>query len=117
VRLLDACCLDVLQDHLDEIPFVAVLRIRVVDQLVILVNSQHTVRREALDRERPGHADLALILVRHVIEVFRISLGSNRCVNFRLAQNTLPPPLGVQLSCLFRPCVISLVWDVPLFPF
>jgi hypothetical protein len=100
---LCACCtpsgLQVLQDHLDEAALAVVLGLLLgavgVDQLVVLIDTQHAVGREALDRERPGHADLLLVLVRLVVEVLELGLGGDGGVDLLLAGDPLLPPLWV----------------------
>ena len=74
------------------------------------------MRREALDRERPGDADLTFILVGFVVKVFEIGLGRDGGVDFLLAGDALLPPFGVQLLCLLGPLGIGLARDFPLFP-
>ena len=87
-----------------------------IDQFVVLVHCQHAVRGEALDRERPGDADLSLVLVGLVVEVFEVGLGGDGGVDFLLAGDALLPPFGVQLLCLLGPFVVSLARNFPLFP-
>ena len=75
------------------------------------------MRREALDGKRPGDADLSLIVVWLVVEVFEVRLGGNGGVNFFLTRDALLPPFGVQLLCIPGPFLVSLAGDFPLFPF
>ena len=106
VRLLHAGRLEIFQDHLDEVPLVAVRRLcvhRGVDQFVVLIHGQHAVRRQALHGERPGHADLLLVLVGLVVEVFELGFGGDGRVDLLLPGDALLPPLGVQLPRLLRP--------------
>ncbi len=66
VRLLHAGGLEVFQDHLRRSPCSSPsfgFRLA-VDQLVVLIDAEHAVRREALDGERPGDADLLACLRR-----------------------------------------------------
>ena len=53
------------------------------------------MRREAFDGERPGYANLLLILVGLIVEVFKFGLGSDRGVDFLLASDACLPPIGV----------------------
>src|SRR5205823_43776 len=46
-----------------------------VEQLAVLVDAQHPVRRQALDRERAGYPNLAIVDVRLVVEVFELGFG------------------------------------------
>ena len=48
------------------------------------------MRREALDRERPGDADLPLVFVGFVVEVFELGLGGDGGVDLLLAGDALP---------------------------
>ena len=50
-------------------PVAALRLLRGVDQPVVGANSEDAVRRKALDRERPGHADAGIIDVGLVVEV------------------------------------------------
>lgn len=67
VGLLDTRRSKVLQDHLGEGLFWLKLIgafIDSVDQFVVLIHSQHAMRREALHGERSRDADLLFVLVR-----------------------------------------------------
>lgn len=44
-----------------------------VDQLVVFIDAQHAVRRQALDGEGAGHANRLLVFVGLVVEVFELS--------------------------------------------
>ena len=74
------------------------------------------MRGEALDGERPGDADLSLVVVGLVVEVFEVGLGGDGGVDFLLARDALLPPFGVQLLCLLGPFVVGLARDFPFFP-
>ena len=92
VRLLHAGGLEVLQDHLGEVCVVASSALRFargVDQFVVLVHAKHAMGREALDGERPGHADLLLVLVGLVVEVFELGLGGDGGVDLLLPGDAL----------------------------
>jgi hypothetical protein len=104
VGLLHAGGLEVLQDHLDEVALLAIAGIRfggtVVDQFVVLVDAQHAVGRQAFDGERASDADLLLVLVGLVVEVFELGLGGDGGVDFPLAGDAGLPPVGMQLGDL-----------------
>ncbi len=100
VRLLHAGGLEVLQDHLGE----GLLGRRVRRRLA---SADRSIRRsrprpargaatEALDRERPGHADLLLVLVGLVVEVFELGLGGDGGVDLLLPGDARLPPFGMQ---------------------
>ena len=61
------------------------------------------MRREALDGERPGYADLLFVIVGLVVEVFKLGLGGDGGVDLLLAGDAVLPPLGVQLLRCRRP--------------
>jgi len=106
--LLDPRGLEVFQDHPGEIHHLAIFALGVldaVDQFVILVHPQDAVGREALDGERPGHADRLFILVGFVVEVLELGLGGDGGVDLLLAGDTLLPPLGVKLFCFAGPSI------------
>ena len=119
MRLLHAGRLEVLQDHRGE-----VLRLVVggrglghaIDELVVLVDAEHTMRRQALDRERPGDPHLAVVRVRLVVEVLEVRLRSDGGVDLLLARDTPLPPLLVQGSGLRGPRVFRVAGDLPLLP-
>ncbi len=99
VGLLDAGGLEVLQDHAGEILLFAVAELgfrHAVDELVVLVNAQHAVGRNALHREGTGDADLPVVLVGLVVEVFVVRLGGDGGVDRLLAGDARLPPIGVQ---------------------
>ena len=75
MRLLDAGGFQVLQNHADEILLVAAPLFGTIDQLIVLIDGEHAVRRKAFDRERSGDSRLALVLIRFVVEIFVIGLG------------------------------------------
>jgi hypothetical protein len=87
-----------------------------VDQLVVLVDAEHAVRREALDGERPGDADLLRVVVRLVVEVLELGLGGDRGVDLLLARDALLPPTACSLPRLRRPLRDRPRGDLPLLP-
>ena len=90
--------------------------LQAVDQLVVLVHAEHAVRAEALDGERTGDADLLLVLVGLVVEVFELGLGGDRGVDLLLPGDARLPPVGVQLLRGVRPLGIGLARDLPFLP-
>ena len=99
VRLLHAGGLEVLQDHLGEVLLVAVARSSASGSISSSFSSTPSMRcgREALDGERPGHADLLLVVVGLVVEVFELGLGGDGGVDLLLPGDAGLPPFGVQL--------------------
>jgi hypothetical protein len=69
--------------------------------------------RQTLDRERPGDADLFLVVVGLVVEIFKLRLSGDGGVDLLLPRNPRLPPLGMQLLRLGRPLGIRLVRDFP----
>jgi len=98
VGLLDAGRLQILQNHPDEVAvFFLVTGHRApatVNQLVIGADRQRPVRGDALDRERPGHADRRFVLVRFVVQVLELCLGGDRRVDLLLPGDPCGPPVG-----------------------
>ena len=96
VGLLHSGDLEVLQDHLGEGLFrtmFSAIFLHRVDQLVILIHAQHAMGAEALHGEWTGHADLLLVVVRLVIQVFGLRLGSDGRVDLLLAADTQLPTI------------------------
>ena len=95
VRLLNAGGLEMVEDHPGEVLLFAVPELSfgdVLDELVVLVDAQQTVRRQALYGERTGDADLLAVLVGLVVEVFVFGLGGDGSVDFLLPGDALFPP-------------------------
>ena len=69
----------------------------VVDKLVVLVNVEDAVRRDALHRKGTGDADLPPVLVGLVVEVLEVGLGCDGGVDLLLAGDAGLPPLGVNV--------------------
>jgi hypothetical protein len=98
VRLLHASGAQVVEDDLHEIAHGAVVAVGIahaVDQLVVLVHAQHTVRRQAFDRERAGHAHFLPVVIGFVVEIFELGLGRDGGVDLALAGDARVPPAGV----------------------
>ena len=105
VRLLHAGGLEVLQDHLGEgllgSVFGAVF-LQGVDQFVVLIHAQHAVRAEALHGEGTGYADLLLVRIGLVVEVFKLGLGGDGGVDLFLPGDACLPPVSMQLRWKLR---------------
>jgi len=100
VRLLNAGGLEVLHDHLGEgllnsIFVAAFLNLQWVDQIVVLINAQHAVGAEALHGEGTGHADLLLIVIWFIVEIFKFGPGSDGFVDLLLPGYAGLPPVGM----------------------
>ena len=99
VGLLHAGGFEVFQDHLLEalprrIPSLAFGDL--IDQFIVFIHAQDAVRRQALDRERPGHAHFLVIFIRFVVQVFVIGLGGDGGIDLFLAGNAQLPPFFMQ---------------------
>ena len=70
----------------------------VVDKLVVFVDAEDTVRRDALHREGAGDANLPPVLVGLVVEVLEIRLRGDGGVDLLLAGDAGFPPLGVKVG-------------------
>ena len=71
---------------------------------------------EALHGEGTGDADLLLVLVGLVVEVFELGLGGDGGVDLLLPGDAGLPPVGVQLLCRVRPLAIGLARNLPFLP-
>ena len=107
MRLLHAGGLEVLQDHLGKGLLLGVVgggfRDAGIDQLVVVIHAEHAVGAEALDGEGTGHADLLLVVVGLVVEVFKLGLGGDGLVDLLLPGDAGLPPVGVQILRRVRP--------------
>ena len=72
--------------------------------------------RQAFHGEGAGDADLLLVLVGLVVEVFEFGLGGDGGVDFLLACNARLPPVGVEFSGGIRPFGVGVAGDFPLLP-
>ena len=116
VRLLYAGGFEMVQDHLGEVLLFAVAEPGlgdVVDELVVFIDAQEAVRRQALYGEGAGDADLFFVLVGLVVEVFVVGLGGDGGVDFLLPGDALFPPVRVNSSDLLGPGVIGIAGDFP----
>ena len=85
VALLHAGALEILQHHLGEVGALgggsgltpALGCLHLVEQAVVHVHRGDAVGRQALNRERTGDADAALVLIGLVIKIFGVRLGSD----------------------------------------
>ena len=119
MRLLDAGGRELPHDHAREVPLRTVVGLpfrHAVQKLVVLVDRQHAVRRQALDRERPRHPDLPLVLVGLVVEVLVVRLGSYRVVDLLLPGDPRLPPQSMRLRDLRGPRLGRLARNLPFFP-
>ena len=87
-----------------------------VDQLVVLIDAQHPVGRQALDGEGPGDADLGIVGIGLVVEIFELGLGGDGGIDLLLAGDAAFPPVAVHLLCLLRPGLVGLARDFPFLP-
>ena len=120
VRLLHAGRLEVLQDHLGKRLLLGVVgggfRDIGIDQFVVVIDSQNTMRTQAFHGERTGHANLLVIGVGLVVEVFKLGLGGDGLVDLLLPGDAGLPPIGVQLLRRVRPIGIGFARNLPLLP-
>jgi hypothetical protein len=73
------------------------------------------VRAETLDGEGTGHADLLLVVVGLVVEVFKLGLGGDGLVDLLLPGDAERPELVEQGFYLRRPILWQLARNLPLF--
>jgi hypothetical protein len=118
VRLLHSGAAQVLQYHLGERPLHCVLRAlgELLDQLVVLVDVEHAVRRETLDGERSRHPDLLAVDVRLVVEILDLRLRGDGGVDLLLPGNARRPPVGMKLPCDIGPLRVGLARYLPFLP-
>ena len=86
-----------------------------VGQLVV-AGGHDAVRRQAFDRERPGDADAAVVLVGPVVEVFDVGGLGDRGVDLLLPRDARFPPCGVGLLGGVGPIGLGLARDLPFLP-
>ncbi len=111
--------LEIFEDHLLEalpggIPGLAFGHL--VDQFIIFIHAQDAVRREALDRERPGHAHFLVVFVGFVVQVFVLGFGSDGCVDLFLAGDAQLPPFFMQALGFCRTNSFLLRVEFPILP-
>ena len=87
-----------------------------VDQF-LLVRRDDAVRRQALDRERPGDADLALVLVGPVVEQLDIGRLGDRGVDLLLPGDAPLPPSRVRSLAAAGHVGDGLTRDFPVLEF
>ena len=118
VSLLDSGGPQVFQDHLGKALLWFAVSTRFgqrIDQVVVFIDSQSPMGRQAFDGERPGDPDLFLVFVRFVVEVFKLGLGGDRGINLLLPGNPSLPPLGMDFFGCVRPFGVGLTRDLPFF--
>src|SRR5258708_7800558 len=104
MRLLDPRCLQIIENSLDKITIIAVLRIaESVNQFVVLVHAEHAMRRDAFHSKWPSHADFLFVGVGLVVKVFKLGFGGYGGINLFLPSDALPPPFSMQLLGWLRP--------------
>ena len=74
------------------------------------------MRGEALDGERPGDADLLLVVVGLVVEIFELGFGGDGGVDFLLAGDALLPPFRVEFLRAVRATCLRLRGGFPILP-
>src|SRR3989338_3377131 len=74
------------------------------------------MRGETLYRKRSGHADLLLVVVGLVVEVFKLGLSGDGLIDLLLPGNAGLPQVGVQAASRRRPFLVSFPWNFPLLP-
>ena len=116
--LLHARRLEIFQNDLREVPraFALLGGWRGVQQFIVRVHHQGAMRRQTLDRKRPGHAHLFRVFVRLVVEVFKLGLGGDGGVDGFLPLDAPRPPLLVQGSGAGRPVILGLAGNLPFLP-
>ena len=90
---------------------------RLRDDIPVLIHSQDTVGRDALDCERPCHAHLTEVFIGLVVQILVVGIGCNGGVNLFLAGNTSLPPPGVE-ALSPRPAMnlLGIARNLPLLP-
>ena len=116
VRLLHARCLQIVEHHLREIVPAARGIGESIDQGIVGIAGNDAMRRQALDRERPGDANARSVGVGLIVEIFEFGLGRDRGVDLLLPRNPRRPPFAVNFLCLLRPIGAGLPRNLPLFP-
>ena len=72
------------------------------------------MRRQTFHGERAGDADFLFVVVRFVVEKFKLGFGGDGLVHFRLPGDACNPPIGVQLLRAVRPFGIGLAGEFPI---
>src|SRR5262249_27243844 len=68
-----------------------------IDEIIILIDAERPVRREAFDRKWPSDTHAFAILVWLIVKVLNLGLGGDRCVDLPLTSHPRTPPLFVYL--------------------
>src|SRR5579862_9306342 len=74
------------------------------------------MRAEALHGKGSGHTNLLLVVKRLIVQIFKLSLGSDGLVYLLLSGNTSFPPISVQFFNSVRPLGIGVTWNLPFLP-
>ena len=123
-RLLHARDLQILHNDLREVPavrrlpLIAVARPRLADRppVDVLLDERRAVRRQILDRERPGDADALPVDIGFVVEIFLRGVARDGGVNLPLAGEAPLAPRPVRRDRLLRPAGLRRRGNLPLFP-
>ena len=119
MRLLHAGGRELLQDHAREVLLRAVVGPRLrgtVQELVVLVDRQHAMRRQALHRERSRHPDLPAVIVGLGVEVLVVRPGRDGGIDLLLPGDAGLPPEPMRFDRLRRPRLGRLAGNLPLLP-
>ena len=87
-----------------------------VHQLVVLIDGEDAMGRQALDREGSRDADARGVRVRLVVEIFELGFGGDRGVDLLLPLDPRLPPSGMEVPVGFRPIRPGLSGDFPFLP-
>ena len=116
MRLLDAGGFEIVEDHRGEVLILAVPATGfgdAVDELVVLVDGERAVRRQALHGEGAGDADFLVVFVGLVVEVFVVGFGGDGGIDLLLSDDALFPPIHVNSSDLLGPSLVGGAGDFP----
>ena len=78
--LLYSADLQSIEDHLNKILCVPRICIRepcCLNEFLVFIHGENPMRRETLDGERAGDADLLVVLIGLIVEVLELSFGGN----------------------------------------
>ena len=83
---------------------------------LVVAGGHDAVRRQALDGERAGDADLGRVHIGPVVEIFDVGAALDGLVDLALPIDAGLPPCGVVLLDGIRPRGIGLARDLPFLP-
>lgn len=69
-----------------------------IDNIVVFIHGQHTVRGKALHGKWSGHAHFLVVRIGLVVQKFKVRLGGDGGVNFLLSGDAGLPPGGVNFD-------------------